>query len=140
MKKQTSRIVIQEHRGKNISTPISTRDDVFVRFSLSKCTVGGKNCILKVPDRQTLDRIYKSLGHFEKMTWGMLQRLPREQGITLEKKGSDLMKNFQRQHPSMENFGHIRVDGTGTPNRIFLGIEKDLAFILYFDLKGKIHH
>lgn len=74
------------------------------------------------------------------MTWGDISRLRRECGISLEIKESTTFKTLSTQHPGMDNFAHIRVDGTGLPTRIFIGIQKELAYILFFDLKGTEHH
>ncbi len=109
-----------------------------VRFSFSKCDV--QNYCIKTLAKDELQRFYTKLGYFEKYTWGMLKRLPREKGFSDDKKGTQAHYLLQTRMAECNTFGHFRVDGLDVNMRFFVGLREDLAYVLLIDREGKIQH
>jgi len=74
------------------------------------------------------------------MTWRQLIQLPREKGLSIEKKDSPVHVMLKQKFPSADTFGHLRVNGTGHPFRIFAARASDLLYVLLFDREGEIQH
>ena len=55
-----------------------------IRFSLKRCNFD-KYCITLLTKKE-IERLYKTLGHFEEITWRQIREIPREKGFSIEKK------------------------------------------------------
>lgn len=110
--------------------------DKLIRFSFSKCDFK-RHCISKLQSRE-IERVYCALGRFEKLTWGALKRIPRESGISIDKKSGVAYELLKSKMPDCSSFGHFRVGGTDMATRVFVGIREDLVFILLFDREGRL--
>lgn len=109
-----------------------------IRFSFSKCDTG--NFCIKKLARDELGRLYNKLGYFEKLTWGQLRKMPRENGMSLDLKDSKVFKSLAPKLPGASTFGHFRVTGSDVPIRVFIGLERDLAYMLLIDRRGELQH
>lgn len=109
-----------------------------VRFSFKFCESSRKFCIKNLINRDEIKRFYKTLAYFEDMTWQQLQQLRREDGISQEKKDTNTYKILKDMCPTSNRFGHFRVDGMGTPFRVFVGFFKDLSYIILIDRNGRV--
>ncbi|MFH1620549.1 MAG: hypothetical protein ABIB04_00505 [Patescibacteria group bacterium] len=125
-----------EIRG-NLEEPVHYLEKE-VRFSFSKCDTQ-KYCIQKL-EKDELRRFYQTLGYLEKHTWKQTRGLPREKGISLETKNGNIFELLKPKMDDCSTFGHFRVDGTSVNMRIFIGLNKDLAFILLIDREGELQH
>lgn len=138
-KRQLSgRVVVAEEKLGAIHEPYSHYEDAKVRFSLSNCDTD-RYCIRRTT-KDEICRLYKTLAHFEQMTWRQLIQLPREKGMSIEKKDSPIHVMLKQQFPSADTFGHLRVNGTDHPFRIFAARATDLIYVLLFDREGVIQH
>lgn len=131
-------VVLNEFKPGAVIAPEIMREDSKVRFSLKFCDTN-KFCIRNVSN-QEIKRLYATLAHFENMTWGQFRSQTRDNGLSVEKKTSPAHQLFHGLAPSLNTFGHFRVDGTDKPFRIFGGIENDLLYIIYFDKEGSLQH
>lgn len=134
---------IQTDSGDKIATSMSS--DYYecnVRFSLSRCIIKKDVCLTNVTtDKTLLENLYKTLGKFENYTWRQMQSLSRENGISIEKKNQEMHKILQLEMLEANTFGHFRVNHPEKSTfRVFGGIMKDLFYILYFDVDGKMQH
>lgn len=111
-----------------------------VRFSLKHCDT--KNyCIRLVTDNEAMTKLYKRLGYFENMTWGQIKGLPREDGVSIEKKDSENYKNLVKEYSLFGSFGHFRVSSRNKSKfRVFGAISNGLFYILWFDPDGVVNH
>jgi len=109
-----------------------------VRFSFSRCDTG-KYCIRGL-ENDELRRFYQTMGHLENHTWKQARGLPREKGISLDTKSGDAYEMLKLRMDGCSTFGHFRVDGTDANMRVFVGLHKDLAYIILIDREGKIQH
>lgn len=112
----------------------------FVRFSFAYCSTKNKWCITNL-DKNNLEHFYKRMGHFESCTWNVAKGMPREKGISIERKdGNVAYQLLKTQYPRFTTFGHFRVNGTETLTRVFIGLDGDLGYVLIIDRNGELQH
>lgn len=93
--------------------------------------------------REDAKRLMKRLQHIEKMTWKQWISLPREGGLTPERKDSDSFNMIHNQNSSERKiveqyYFHFRIEIKGV-FRVF-GYQKDQFFcITHIDRNGSIH-
>lgn len=94
--------------------------------------------------RTNAEKLIETLKHIECMTWRQFAALPRKNGLTPEKPGSDNFNMICDQDSSTQKlvepyYFHFRV-GKKALFRVF-GYQKDQFFcITHIDPKGKINH
>ncbi|MBP9773103.1 MAG: hypothetical protein KBD00_00550 [Candidatus Peribacteraceae bacterium] len=137
-KKHSGRIILRDTKDGAINEPFSHYEDSKVRFSLGSCDTD-KYCI-RLVSKEEICRLYKTLAHFEQMTWMQLIQLPRNKGMSIEKKDSPMHVMLKKKFPKADTFGHLRVDGTAHPFRIFAARANDLIYVLLFDREGSFQH
>lgn len=109
-----------------------------VRFSFSRCDIS-KFCIQKL-EKPELKQLYNTLGKFEKMTWRQARELPRENGISIDKKDGAVYGLLKPRVEACSTFGHFRVNTSGANTRVFVGLDQDLAYLVFIDRKGELQH
>lgn len=129
-------------QGKNISAAGIDVLERKVRFSLKHCDIGNVYCLSTVAyDKDVLGDLYKRLGHFEDMTWSIARSLPRESGISIEKRDTPNYKLMSRAYVDFDTFGHLRVPSKKKSLfRVFGAISDDLIYILRLDTDGSMNH
>jgi len=129
-------------RGDKLQAPLIDVLDQKIRFSLKNCEVSKQYCISTISsDKNVLADLYKRLGYFEEMTWNTMQTLPREKGISIEKKDTSNYSELSKTYSRFDTFGHFRVNSKNKSKfRVFGARSSDLFYILRFDLDGKINH
>ncbi len=121
-----------------LQEPYSLYPEKPVRFSLVNCDTR-KYCITKL-QRQELKRLYQELGYFEQINYKTFFSLPYKKGFFPEKKETENYNFLKSLFSMFDKFGHIRVNGTGMPTRVFLAVDSDLLYILLIDRRGDINH
>lgn len=118
--------------------------DYLVIFSICDCSLDKKLSFFKL-DKEEAKKLINRLRYIEKMSWKQLATLRREEGLTVEKPGSDNFKMISQQDSSPEkliggqHYFHIRIEEKGL-YRIF-GYQKRQVFsITHIDPRGKINH
>lgn len=113
-----------------------------VRFSLKYCDTGKKHCISTFSsDKSVLADLYKQLGYYEDITWGVISGMPHEQGISIEKKDSTNHATLSSEYSDFDTFGHFRVKSKSKSKfRVFGARQSDLFYILRFDVDGAMNH
>lgn len=113
-----------------------------VRFSISKCVIKKSFCISNVvKSKNVLQALYGTLGRFESMTWRQITGLPRDKGISIEKKDDKMHQILSSEIPELTTFGHFRVDNHEKKIfRVFGARKEDLFYIIYFDVDGTLQH
>ena len=95
-------------------------------------------------NKEQAQEFIKRLQHIEKMTWAQLSSLPRDSGLTSEKKNSESFNMVYNQSTAPEKlveqyYFHFRVEQRGL-FRIF-GYQKNQYFcITHLDYSGRVHH
>ncbi len=116
-----------------------------VVFSIRDCSLDGKYSFWKM-DKKEAERLIKRLGYFENMTWRQFSALPREKGITKEKKNTESFEMIKNQDSSTKKIAgetyyfHFRVSGTKKTFRVFGYQERHFFCITHIDREGRIHH
>ncbi len=113
-----------------------------VIFSICDCTLV-KNMSFYTLSREQADKFLKRLRHFEQLTWSQFGALPRENGITSEKHGSDSFKMIDLQNSSAQKlmqqyYFHFRVPIDKF--RVFGYQREQLFCITHIDADGEVHH
>lgn len=134
----SGRITVADKKEGAIREPYSHYEDDKVRFSLRHCDTG-RYCI-RHTEKQEIERLYKTLGHFEQLTWKQFDQLRGEDGAKIEIEGSASCIMLKNKYPSLQKFCHMRVSGTPKPFRVFAARDNTLFYILLFDKDGSIHH
>lgn len=137
MSKKSIRIRYKEPAA-ILKEPLSHYWEKPVRFSLRNCTVDKSFCISKLTS-DYLVRLYKTLHQFENLTFKSFDGLPREKGLTSEKRDTPSYVMLKTKYPAYDTFGHFRVDGVPTAFRVFCAKSNDLICILLLDSKGAVH-
>ena len=114
-----------------------------VCFSIANCSLD-KNYSLIGLVKKEVKKLIAKLKHFEKMTWKQVATLPRENGLTLERRGSesfDLVDthNSDRNKILEQHYFHFRVEQKGL-FRVFGYQKGHIFYITHIDRKGRIHH
>lgn len=109
-----------------------------VRFSFAKCDTN--NWCITTLQKNEIERFYTRLGMFEQCTWGTVRQMPRENGISFDKKNGDVFDLLRPKMPECSSFGHFRVNGTDANIRIFVGLREALAYVLVIDRTGALQH
>ena len=129
-------------KGPQFQAPLIDVLEQKIRFSLKNCDTGKHYCISTVAsDKKILADLYKRLGYFEDITWGTMRTLPRESGISIEKKDSTNHKEMTKAFNEFDTFGHFRVNSKAKNTfRVFGAMRSDLFYILRFDVDGAMNH
>lgn len=110
----------------------------FVRFSFSKCDMD--NYCIQNLEKDELKRLYSTFGRLENITWKNVRQLQHEKGFSIEKKDSSMHSFLQPRMDGCSTFGHFRVNGSASNTRVFVGLQRDLAYILLIDRSGELQH
>ena len=114
-----------------------------VRFSICDCSLDKKYSFYCL-SREQAKKFLKKLRHIEKMQWKQFMSLPRKNGATSEKSGSENFNMIHEENTSERKvveqyYFHFRVEQTGL-FRIF-GYQIDQFFyITHIDPSGEINH
>lgn len=112
-----------------------------VVFSICDCSL--RDYSFYKLNREEATNFIKRLRHIEKLTWGQLTGLQRDNGLTVEKPDSDSFNMIHEQNSSEQKvveqyYFHFRVEQTGR-FRVF-GYQRDQLFcITHIDPRAKIH-
>lgn len=114
-----------------------------VIFSICDCSLD-KKYFFWCLNREQATKFLKRLQHIEKLTWGQFASLPRKNGVTIEKQGSENFALIHNQNSSERKiveqyYFHFRVEQTDL-FRVF-GYQRAQFFcITHIDPDGKINH
>jgi hypothetical protein len=114
-----------------------------VIFLITDCSLHKNYSFWNLTKIQAGDFI-KRLHHIEKLTWSQFSSMPRENGITSEKRDTDSFNMIHEQNTTPEKFVeqyyfHFRVEQRGL-FRVF-GYQKRQYFcITHIDYGGRVHH
>jgi hypothetical protein len=114
-----------------------------VIFSICDCSVDKKYSFYQGMDRTQAECFLKRLKHIENLTWSQFSALPRTNGLTVERSGTESFGMIHEQNTSAgkiteQYYYHFRVEQTGT-FRVF-GYQRGQFFcITHIDVSGRIH-
>ena len=114
-----------------------------VRFSIANCSIDKKYSFWSIT-KEEAKKLVKKLAHFETMNWKQTAALPRENGLTSEKRGSESFSLIDNQNSNKDkmleqHYFHLRIEPRGL-FRIFGYQRMSIFYITHIDPKGKIHH
>lgn len=115
-----------------------------VRFSICDCSLDKKYSFWRLDDKEQAKRFIEKLKHFEKLTWVQFAALPRKNGLTTEKPGSQNFDLIHTQNTSESQlveqyYFHFRVEQVNL-FRVFGYQRGQLFCITHIDPHGKINH
>ena len=110
-----------------------------VRFSLRYSHIGNNSIISLGPEQ--FKNLCERLGYFEDMTIGKIRQLPRENGLTSEKRKSENYKRLDSIYRdyNFDSYFHFRIRKKELA-RVFAAAKAGLYYLLEFDLTGKRNH
>jgi hypothetical protein len=121
------------------SAPVIAVLERRVRFSLKHCNTGDY-CISKITSGNEASKLNARLGYFEDLEWGQVVKIPRQKGISIEKRDSSNYKYLKKMFPEFTTFGHFRVTGLENAFRVFGTQVQELFYILLIDREGRVNH
>lgn len=114
-----------------------------VHFSICDCSLDKKYSFWCL-NKDQAEKFIKRLKHIEKLTWKQFASLPRKNGLTPEKQGSQNFDLVNDQNTSESKFFeqyyfHFRVEQTDL-FRVFGYQQNQFFCITHIDPDGKINH
>ena len=114
-----------------------------VTFSICDCSLDKKYSFWCL-NREQATKFLKRLQYIEKLTWGQFASLPRKNGITTEKSGSENFTLIHNQNSSERKiveqyYFQFRIEQTGL-FRVFGSQRAQFFCITHIDPNGNINH